>query len=118
MKRLICFALLTLFAAGPAWAAKKMTVDELKQTLASLNQLKKTDEEVATRLKEVELSEELTRSARAGMMAYVPGPLSEEQMNVIEGRSAILAPRLLICRRLRRPTRQRRRRFSPRPPPT
>jgi len=92
MKRLICFALLTLFAAGPAWAAKKMTVDELKQTLASLNQLKKTDEEVATRLKEVELSEELTRSARAGMMAYVPGPLSEEQMNVIEGRSAILAP--------------------------
>jgi hypothetical protein len=79
-------------AAAPAWAAKKITVQELKETLLSLQQARKSDEEVATQLKQVELSEELTRGAIAGMAADVPGPLSTEQMHILEGRSAILAP--------------------------
>jgi len=79
-------------AAAPAWAAKKITVQELKETLLSLQQARKSDEEVATQLKQVELSEELTRGAIAGMAADVPGPLYTEQMHILEGRSAILAP--------------------------
>jgi len=91
MKQII--GLLLLFSlAAPLWAAKKITVQELKETLVSLNQAKKGDEEVATRLKEIELSEELTKSALVSLAQYVPGPLSQEQMNVLEGRSAILAP--------------------------
>jgi len=81
-----------LMTAMPVWAAKKITVEELKQTLISLQQGKKSDEEVALRLKEVELSEELTSGVLNGLAHYVPGPLSTEQMYVLEGRSAILAP--------------------------
>jgi len=91
MKRFICFLLLTSLAV-PVWAAKKTTVQELKDTLISLNQAKKGDEEVATRLKEIELSEELTHATLQSLAPYVPGPLSQEQMNVLEGRSSILAP--------------------------
>lgn len=91
MKQFICFLLLASLAA-PVWAAKKATVQELKDTLISLNQAKKGDEEVATRLKEIELSEELTHATLQSLAPYVPGPLSQEQMNVLEGRSSILAP--------------------------
>lgn len=91
MKRLI--GLFLVFAlATPLWAAKKTTVQELKDMLTALSVAKKSDEEVATSLKEVELGEELTRSARAALKPYLPGPLAQEQMNVLEGRSAILAP--------------------------
>jgi hypothetical protein len=91
MKRFAWIVLL-LVAAAPVWAAKKISVEELKQTLISLNEAKKGDEEVATRLKGVELSEELTQSEKISLAQYVPGPLSGEQMNILEGRSAILAP--------------------------
>ncbi len=92
MKRLVWLALSLLLAAAPAWAGKRITVQELKDTLTSLSQAKKGDEDVATRLKEVELSEELTRTARATLEPYLPGPLSEEQMNILEGRSSMLPP--------------------------
>jgi hypothetical protein len=74
------------------WAAKKITIQELKQTLIDLQQARKGDEEVATRLKDVELSEELTLSAKKDLVQYVPGLLSIEQLDVLEGRSAILPP--------------------------
>src|ERR1035438_1983865 len=87
------FALLLLFTlTDPLWAAKKITVQELKDTLIALNQAKKGDEEVATRLKDVELSEEMTRASRDSLAPYIPGALAQEQMNVLEGRSAILPP--------------------------
>jgi len=91
MKRCVCLVFLLALAA-PLWAAKKTTVQELRDLLVSLNQAKKSDEEVATRLKEIELSEELTRSAFESLAAYTSGPLSQEQMHVLEGRSSILAP--------------------------
>lgn len=91
MKYLICLFLAGSLAA-PAWSAKKVTVQELQGTLVSLNQEKKGDEDVATRLKDMELSEELTRATFKSLAPYIPGPLSEEQLNVLEGRSAILPP--------------------------
>jgi hypothetical protein len=43
---------------------------------------------VATRLKHVELTEELTRPAKADLLQYLPGDLSTEQMLILQGRSA------------------------------
>jgi hypothetical protein len=84
--------LVLLLATSPAWAAKKITVQQLKETLVSLQQAKKGDEDVANRLKDVELSEELTRSVMNDLAQYIPGQLSTEQLEILEGRSAILAP--------------------------
>jgi hypothetical protein len=84
--------LLLLVAITPVWAAKKMTVQELKQALDSLNQAKKTDEQVATVLKEVELTEELTASAVTSLLPESPGPETNEQVYVLEARSAMLKP--------------------------
>ena len=91
MKRYIWMLILIALAA-PAWASKKTTIQELQQMLISLQQEKKSDGEVATQLKEVELSEELTASTKETLMQYAPGPLTGEQMDILEGRSAILAP--------------------------
>ena len=91
MKRFV-WALLLFAIATPAWSAKKITVQELKDTLASLQEAKKDDFEVSTRLKEVELSEQLTASTLKDLMQYSPGAQSTVQLNILEGRSALLAP--------------------------
>ena len=91
MKR-FAWILVVLFLASPAWAAKKITVQQLKDMLVSLQQARKTDTEVATELKQVELTEELTRSSINSLVAYVSGPLSTEQIYVLEARSAVLPP--------------------------
>jgi hypothetical protein len=91
MKRLLWLVLLLILAA-PAWAARKTTVRELKDILVSLQQAKKSDFDVATRLKEVDLGEELTAGMLEDLMQYAPGSLSAQQLLILEGRSAILAP--------------------------
>lgn len=91
MKRLGLFVILAL-AAMPAWSAKNVTVAELKDTLTSMHQAGKSDADVAAALKQLELSEELTRSTMNGLVADVPGPLSTEQIYVLEARSAMLPP--------------------------
>ncbi len=84
--------LVLLIAASPAWAAKKLTVQQLKDMLVSMQQGKKSDEDVAAALKQVELSEQLTRPVMNGLVDYVPGKLSTEQIYVLEAKSAILPP--------------------------
>jgi hypothetical protein len=84
--------LVLALAATPAWCAKKITVAELQQTLATMHKAGKSDEEVAAALKQVELSEQLTRSAMNGMISDVPGQHSTEQIYVLEARSATLPP--------------------------
>src|SRR5260370_4678558 len=91
MKRTGCIALL-LLASIPAWSAKKMTVSELKDMLLTLHQQSKNDAEVADALKQVQLTEELTRTMMNSLVPAVPGPLSTEQIYVLEARSAMLAP--------------------------
>lgn len=88
----ILWALIFLFVAAPAWGARKITVGQLEDLLRSLQQDKKNDAEVATALKQVELSEELTRSTMNSLVSYVPGPLSTEQIYILEARSADLIP--------------------------
>jgi hypothetical protein len=84
--------ILLLLLAVPVWAATKITVDQLKQTLASLQQAGKSDENVATQLKQIELTEELTHSVKQDLTKYLPGDLSTEQMFILQGRSAFLPP--------------------------
>jgi hypothetical protein len=92
MKRLGLAVMLVVAISSPAWAARKMTVQELKEVLISQQQARKSDQDVATRLKEIELSEELTVGAMNSLLDHVPGPLSTEQIYVLEARSADLAP--------------------------
>jgi hypothetical protein len=91
MKRIV-WVLVLLAVSAPAWADKKFTVQELKDTLLTLQQARKTDAEVATELKQIELGEQLTHATVNSLTPYLPGPLSTEQISVLEGRSAILAP--------------------------
>jgi tetratricopeptide (TPR) repeat protein len=86
--------LILLIAVSPAWSisTKKITVQELKDLLTAAQAAKKSDDEVALQLKQVELSEELTTSTMNSLSGLVPGPLSTEQMYVLEARSALLAP--------------------------
>jgi len=91
MKRFGCVLVLILLAL-PAWPAKKMTVAELTDLLKSLQEQKKSDADVAVALKQVQLSEQLTRSTMNGLSGYAPGPMTTEQIYVLEAGSAVLAP--------------------------
>ena len=91
MKRFVCILALVLMAI-PAWPAKKITVAELTDLLKQMQDQKKSDLEVATALKQVQLSEELTRSKMNDLAAYAAGPQTTEQIYVLEAGSAVLAP--------------------------
>jgi hypothetical protein len=91
MKR-IGWVLFVFMAAIPAFAARKITVGQLEDLLRTLQQDKKTDADAATALKQIELTEELTRSTMNSLIGFVPGPRSTEQIYVLEARSADLIP--------------------------
>jgi hypothetical protein len=84
--------LLLLLLACPAWGARKITVVQLQDLLQSLKQADKTDAEVGAELEQVELTEELTKSAMDSLASFVPGPLTSNQIYVLEARNALLAP--------------------------
>ncbi|MFZ1084375.1 MAG: hypothetical protein WAN35_05380 [Terracidiphilus sp.] len=84
--------LVLLMTASPTWAAKKMTVQQLKDLLGSLQRNHGTDVEVATRLKQIDLSEELTAAVKSDLLFASPGPLTSEQICVLDARSSMLAP--------------------------
>ena len=73
-------------------AAKKITVAELKDMLATMHTEKKSDAEVATALKQVQLTEQLDRATMNNFAEDLPGTLSNEQIYVLEARSAMLPP--------------------------
>lgn len=81
-----------LMAAPPALAARKMTIQQLKDLLVSLHQAAKADAEVAAALEEVDLSEQLDRITMRQLSDYIPGPFSTEQFYVLEAHSAVLPP--------------------------
>lgn len=92
MKRLVLVLALAVVCAAPAFAARKISVAQLEDLLRSLEQDKKGDAEVATALKQVELTEELTRARMNSLASSVPGPMATEQIYVLEAKSASLAP--------------------------
>jgi len=93
MKRSLWILLVAVLPPALLWAnPRKMTVAELQDVLAGLHHAQKSDEQIADQLKQIELTEELTPTAMNQMVSLVRGPLSTEQMYVLEARSAILAP--------------------------
>jgi len=92
MKRFLVFALVVLLSV-PGWsAAKKVTVAELREMLETMHKDNKGDVDVAAALKQVQMSEQLTRPVMDDMAALIPGQQSTEQMYVLEARSAMLPP--------------------------
>lgn len=92
MRTLGCIVLL-LFVSIPAWpAGKEITVAELVDMLATMRQEKKSDAEVANELRQVQLSQQLTRSTMNSLADSVPGQHSTVQIYVLEARSALLPP--------------------------
>jgi hypothetical protein len=91
MKRFGCILMLILMAL-PAWPAKKVTVAELTALLKSLQEQRKSDEDIALALKQLQLSEQLTRDVMNSLSGYAPGPQTTEQIYVLEAGSAVLAP--------------------------
>ncbi len=92
MKRLSWLLVVFALTATPSWCAKRISVGELRDMLASMHRDGKSDADVSTALKQIQLSEQLTRSTMNGLVGDVPGPLSTEQIYVLEARSADLAP--------------------------
>lgn len=92
MKKFVLLLLVLMLASTSAWADKKMTVQELKELLSSLQQQKKSDTDIANELKQVELTEQLERGAMNEMAASAPGQLTTEQIYVLEAKSAMLPP--------------------------
>lgn len=92
MKRFGWILLLMAVTPNLLSAQNKMTVGQLEDLLASLHHSKKSDEQVANQLKGIVLIEELTPAAISKMVPLINGPLSTEQMYVLEARSAMLAP--------------------------
>jgi len=91
MKRFVCIVALVLFAL-PAWCAKKIGVAELTEMLKSMHDQQRSDADVAAALKQIQLSELLPRDTMNSYGAYSPGPLTNEQIYVLEARSAMLPP--------------------------
>ena len=79
-------------ATSPAWAAQNITVDQLKALLTTDQQAKKADADVANDLKQVVLTEELTRPVIDSLAPLIPGSVTLEQIYVLEVKSAILPP--------------------------
>jgi hypothetical protein len=88
----IAWLVVILLAAAPCWAAKKISVQQLKDLLTADQASHKADADVAAELKDVDLTEELTHTTIDSIKALVPGPLTTEQLFILEIRSAVLPP--------------------------
>jgi hypothetical protein len=91
MRRLLVLTA-ALLTALPVWAANKVTVQELDALLAEMHSQNKGDDATANKVKDLELTEELTESAMNGFVKYEPGPQTIVQIRVLSLESALLPP--------------------------
>jgi len=79
--------------AWPGQAAdRQLTVQELRDRVAAAQHTGKSDADLATELGRMELREELPASEMGRLVGLLPGPLSTEQLYVLEARNAALPP--------------------------
>jgi VWFA-related protein len=76
--------------AMPASAAKHVTVEQLKQTLAA--EQGQSDADMAHQLSDLELTERLNTSALSRLQAGMPGEKSRQALTVLADMSAFLGP--------------------------
>jgi VWFA-related protein len=86
------FLLAVLAAAIPAIAAKRMTVDELQQTIFQAQTMHGSDDTVVHQLAEVRITARLTGAQLAQMVAACPGPKTVQALHAIADQSAFLDP--------------------------
>jgi hypothetical protein len=70
-----------LFFSMPLLAGTKTTVQLLDDLLADLHKQSKSDDAVAARLKDVELTEQLTSSKMNSFAQYQPGPALKPRLH-------------------------------------
>jgi hypothetical protein len=92
MRRLLGVLTLLVFAVSPLMAANKVTVKQLDEFLAEQHSASKSDDAVATKLKEMELTEQLTTATMNSFTRYEPGPLTVTQIRILAVSSALLPP--------------------------
>jgi VWFA-related protein len=86
----ILLILLLAFSAESALAARRVTVDQLQQILATARAGAKPDAVVAQQLAEVELSERLSDATLAKLQQNPPGPKTVEALAVLADSSVFL----------------------------
>jgi hypothetical protein len=91
MHKLLATVIL-LFLTLPAIAATKVTVQQLDDRLNELYQQRKSDEATATKLKDLQLTEQLTTAEMNSFTRYAPGPLTTTQIRILAVDSALLPP--------------------------
>ena len=86
--------LLAMFSAAslPALAAKPMTVEQLRQSLAAAQSEHRSDDAQAQQLGEVRLTARLTGAPLQQLIALSPGPKTTQALHAIAGTSAFLDP--------------------------
>lgn len=92
MRKVLVFVAAALLSALPGWSATKVTVSQLDSLLAEMHSQSKGDEATANKLKELELTEQLTEPAMNSFVKYEPGPQTIVQIRVLALESALLPP--------------------------
>src|SRR5580698_5267821 len=87
-------ALLIAFAATPfpALAARRMTVEQLQQTLAAAQAAHRKDEELVGQLADVELTARVNSEQLQQWLASSPGPKSAAELRALADASVFLDP--------------------------
>jgi hypothetical protein len=92
MRKLFVLLWIFTFLAAPSHASTKVTVQQLSTMLDELHQQGKPDEAVATKLKELELTEQLSLATMNSFTRDQPGPLTTTQIRILGVESALLPP--------------------------
>ncbi|HEV2136649.1 MAG TPA: VWA domain-containing protein [Terracidiphilus sp.] len=90
MSKAIFLGLLVLLASLPAFAAKKVTVEQLSREIAS--SAKKKDSKIAGHLYELQLTERLSAQKLAAFEAALPGPKSRRALVALSDQAEFLDP--------------------------
>jgi hypothetical protein len=88
------FAVIALFviASSPVLAATKVTVKQLDEFLAQQHTASRPDDAIATKLKDMVLTEQLTTASMNSLAQYEPGRNTATQIRVLALSSALLPP--------------------------
>lgn len=92
MRKPFVFILIAIFLTVSASASSKITVQQLGSLLSESHQEGKSDEAVATKLKDLELTEQLTIATMNSFTQYDPGPYTVTQIRILGVDSALLPP--------------------------
>ena len=92
MRNLLVATVIVLSLALPSIAATKITVQQLDALLADLHRQNKSDDSVSSKLKDLQLTEQLTPAKMNTFTEYQPGPLTTTEIRVLAVESALLPP--------------------------